>query len=129
MRHLSKFGSSTRAVDGCIVTFEKDGERWQRHFNQIVHTVNRRHKNRRKTVTGGDAPLLQAINYADANNAKIICISSPETIYRDLQGTRDPSLTERYQDGIAFPERPMLGKFGRLDLWVEPRGGIDVRAA
>jgi hypothetical protein len=59
---------------------------------------------------------------------KVTVISSPSTIYRDLQGTR----SERYQsslpwasgksdgpgdDRLITPEQVLLAGVGRLDLW------------
>lgn len=59
---------------------------------------------------------------------KVAVISSPSSIYRDLQGTR----SERVQqvagsksgkssgpgdDRLELPESYLLGRVGRLDLW------------
>jgi hypothetical protein len=58
----------------------------------------------------------------------VAVISSPSTIYRDLQGSRSErvrqssSWTTGVADGpgderLALPELNLLGRVGRLDLW------------
>ena len=99
-------GGWTRDIQGCIATFDRDGERWSRQF-----------------ATRGF--IQAAAEYADSEGAKVVTISTPETIWRDLQGTR-ASLTMRLgpQTGIEkpldaridIPERTLLGKIGRRDL-------------
>ena len=44
----------------------------------------------------------------------VVCISTPQTVYRDLQGTRtgDP-------DKVPRPEQQLLGRIGRLKM-LEP---------
>lgn len=108
MARVSRFslGSWTRNSEGCIATFDHAGERWSRHF-----------------ATAG---YVQAIaDYADAHGAKIVCLSTPETIHRDLQGTRediDPYVTRQTRiekqgfDRVAVPEVSILGRIGRTDL-------------
>jgi hypothetical protein len=79
------------------------------------------------------SPLMDALRAlcADLDERpgwKVAVISSPSTIYRDLQGTR----SERYQSGgswkagdsdgpgddrLQLPEQALLARIGRLDLW------------
>ena len=62
----------------------------------------------------GPGALVEICEVLDASegNWRILTISTPETIYRDLQGTR---LTV-WRDVIENPEQRMLGGIGRLDL-------------
>jgi len=60
----------------------------------------------------------------DRRDVKVLCISSPQSIYRDLFGSRE----ERHKGAtvtgadwespaeIVMPERQLLGHIGRLDL-------------
>lgn len=71
--------------------------------------------------------LLAVADYCDVHGFKIRTLSSPETIYRDLQGTRDglsdterggplnPHNTHRSQL-LALPEFNMVARIGRSDL-------------
>lgn len=43
---------------------------------------------------------------------RVVSISTPATVYRDLQGTRKHPWT----DSVQFPEAGILGKIDRLDL-------------
>jgi len=43
---------------------------------------------------------------------RVICLSTPATIHRDLQGTR----LREGDDLLELPERPALARVGRLDL-------------
>lgn len=99
-------GAWSRDQEGCIATFDRDGERWPKSFTQRGY-------------------VQAAADYADAHGAKIVTLSTPETIWRDLQGTRAPLTMRRgLQTGIAkpivdrvdVPELSMLGKIGRRDL-------------
>jgi hypothetical protein len=99
-------GSWSRDLEGCIATFDRDGERWVRHFSQRGY-------------------VQAAADYADAHEAKIVTLSTPETIWRDLQGTRAPLFQRRgpqtgvekqIVDRVDVPELSMLGKIGRRDL-------------
>jgi len=62
-------------------------------------------------------------------NWRVTCISSPSTIYRDLQGDRRQrktgvNKTFLFSEGslseVAFVEPLMLGRGGRGDLWQGP---------
>ncbi len=117
------FGTATRAADGCIVTFElPDGGIRVEHFTQLLRTTQ---KFLKRTVTiDGAPPVEQAVARADVLNAKIVSISSPLTIVTDLRGKRvqKDSRTGEAPD-VVYPERVMLGKLGRLDLFKRPAGG------
>ena len=100
----NSFGGYSRAKDGCIVTFRMpDGSTQVRHFSDQGY-------------------VQQAISWADEHGAKIVCISSPETILRDLQGTREhlePHSGKKHPpDSIFMPEKAMLR--GRMDLYERP---------
>ena len=128
MRQSSdSFGGWTRAMDGCIVTFLlEDGSTRVEHFNQMVNegetvTIKSRQKRWKRTrKVVGEPAVEQACARADQLGAKIVTISSPSTILRDLQGTRadlqprNPRkpITERLQ----LPEHILLGRAGRIDL-------------
>ncbi len=130
------FGGETRAVDGCIVTYElEDGSIHVERFNQtLLHTQTRR---KRTLVRLGDPYIEQAARRADELGALIVCVSTPQTILTDLQGSREklePQRTGREgakggmqqaaPNVVAFPEIYMLGKIKRLDLFRYPRGGF-----
>jgi hypothetical protein len=66
-----------------------------------------------------------AAHYCDTHGLRIVCLSTPETVYRDMQGTRaemDTHLRLRItgsaqpRDIANRPETTMLGGIGRLDL-------------
>lgn len=105
------FSGKTRAEDGLLVTFT-DGER-QRVVARSGARVTR--------------CLAEAIAIAERwpGEWQVAVISSPTTIYRDLQGTRRrPTLTgivdharrRRVAHEDFRPERQMLARIGRLDL-------------
>lgn len=52
------FGSDTRAVDGCIVTFERDGERWCKQFTTVIHNARTKGKGAARSVTRRTPILL-----------------------------------------------------------------------
>jgi hypothetical protein len=88
-------GSWSRDIEGCIATFDRDGERWPVFFSQRGY------------------------------EAKVVTLCTPETIWRDLQGTREVRTMRRgpvtgiekpLADRVDVPERSMLGKIGRRDL-------------
>ena len=124
-RKQSSFSGETRAVDGCIVTFElPDGTVYTERFNQLMSRKQKSKWNR--TVTRiGDNYLTQVVKRADELGAKVLCISTPQTILTDLQGTRRSMVTQsvRHRDETPFPEIRLLGKVGRGDLFKEPVGG------
>ncbi len=124
-RKQGPFSGETRAVDGCIVTFElPDGTIHTERFNQLMSRKQKGKWNR--TVTRiGDNYLTQVVNRADELDAKVLCISTPQTILTDLQGTRRSmeALTVRSREETPFPEIRLLAKVGRGDLFKEPTGG------
>jgi hypothetical protein len=113
----SMFGSYSRARDGCIVTFRMPDESLEvRHFSTVISD------SRRFGITKGKNHMQEVIEWADEHEALVISISTPETILRDLQGTRAPldpqSHKKHAADMVQFPERAMLRK--RLDLFDAP---------
>ncbi len=124
-RKQGPFGGETRAADGCITTFElPDGTLHTEHFNQLVARTQKGKWNRKVTRVG-DNYLTQVVKRADELGAKVLCISSPQTILTDLQGTRRPMdpISVRGRDETPFPEIRLLAKVGRGDLFKEPTGG------
>ncbi len=131
-RETNYFGGSTRAVDGCIVTFElPNGDVRVEHFNQLVRTTGKRTW-RRESIVEGEPYVEQAAQRADELEAKIISLSTPQTILTDLQGSRVPLKARRLIQGyeppppdmVAFPEAMMLGAIGRIDLFKRPESGL-----
>ncbi len=136
------YGSDTRATDGVIVTFElEDGSIRVEQFSQIIHVKDRltdkngRRMSTRTKIKIGDPYILQAATRADELGAKILCISSPQTIVTDMQGTRaalkgrdvrGSKRGERHQipNDIRFPEMRLLGNIGRVDLFKPPKSGL-----
>ncbi len=43
---------------------------------------------------------------------RVLSYSTPATVYRDLQGTRQ----HEWKDTMQYPEEHVLGRIGRLDL-------------
>lgn len=68
----------------------------------------------------GSDGVKKATEYADREELKIRTISSPRTIYRDLQGRRDSRRTKDGSDtgevGVYLPEVRFLGLLHRADL-------------
>lgn len=81
---------------GCIVTFS-DGS--IKHFK-------------------GKGYLQQAADFADQLEVGISVISTPVTIFRDMQGTRKPFAAKRLQqrDIIHTPESAFMAQIKRADL-------------
>lgn len=90
---LIRLSQAQREEHGCIVTFSNDEARW---------------------FTGAEA-LADAVAYADRRGLRIRTISTPETIYRDLQGSRAAQGGKR-GGAVYFPEENMLGHARRSDL-------------
>ncbi len=105
-RELS-LGEYERKRIGCIVTAR---EQWTGE----LHVVHR---------SGTPREALRAISdelAALEGDWRVLSISTPATIYRDLQGTRQ---TEGF-DRLALPELQWLHSLGRFDLLdpsLEPR--------
>ncbi len=119
----SAFGGETRAVDGCITTFQlSDGTIVTERFRQILHTKMKGKLGRKVIRSGGGTYLEQTIARADELGAKILCISTPQTILTDLQGDRSMRNTEN-----PFPEPHMLGRLGRQDLFKPPHTSLQPR--
>jgi hypothetical protein len=83
-----------------IATLRRDGE------TLAVHVA-----------AGSQAGSVRALAaYCDRERWKIVCLSTPITIYRDLQGTRRGLDEHATTHERAIPEHTMLGEIGRLDL-------------
>lgn len=113
----STFGSYSRARDGCIVTFRMPDDSLEVHrFSTIISD------SRVLGIRKGKDHMQQVIEWADEHEARIVTISTPETILRDLQGTRaplDPHPNKKHSpDVVLFPERNMLKARG--DLFDDP---------
>ena len=111
------YSGYTRAKDGWIVTFKMpDGTTEVHRFASVVREHDR-HKFPRRTVFDR-TPRDLTIEWADEHEAKIITISTPDTILRDLQGTRAPLQAKGKQkhpaDVVLFPELTMLRERGDL---------------
>jgi hypothetical protein len=117
-----KWGGETRAADGCITTFQlEDGTIHVERFSQLVFST----QGYARVMEKVGAPFIeQAAARADELGARIVSISTPATIWRDLQGTRAQQKQTGPQtqasDDIQLPERTLLGRIGRLDLLAEP---------
>jgi hypothetical protein len=115
VRPYEPFGSTTREGDGLTV-FASDG---QGHTRAIV----------RAGMPLGEA-LREVCLQLDEwpGEWRIDCISTPTTIYRDLQGRREKGKRPNrryYGDNVTseraeFPEYRMLGNVGRVDLFRDP---------
>lgn len=95
-----------RVVYGGIVTLVRDGE-------VDVHRWS------------GPGWLLALAAYCDAGGWKVRVISTPTTIYRDLQGTRANTTPPvrpirggetQPRDVVQTPERQLLARIKRIDL-------------
>lgn len=81
----------------------------------VVATLREQNTDQRIVVhRKGPAPVEQVAELCDhlEGDWRVLCISNPETVYRDLQGTR----ARQWADSIDFPETHMLGHIDRLDL-------------
>lgn len=127
------FSGETRAQDGLIVTFElAGGERLVERFSQLVvegdevRIKSRQKRHVRVRTRIGPPSIEQAAARADELGAKIVSISSPETILRDLQGSRarlEPQVGQKHPaDMLQLPEVMMLGRIGRADLALASHG-------
>lgn len=128
------FGSHARAQDGLIVTFElANGDIKVERFAQLIHTKG---GYKRVEHFTGDRAIKQAADRADELDAKILSISSPQTILTDLQGSRqhldvkptglDGQAGGRQRtvaSGCPCPELLMLGMIGRTELFKLPTNG------
>lgn len=107
-----RINQERRFETGCIATLTRRGETTALHF------------------TGNGLEATRAVaDYCDAHGWRILALSTPATIFRDLQGSRE--MTKRapgsgtswfYADPpaneLALPEETMLSRIGRLDLLV-----------
>jgi len=72
------------------------------------------------------SPMRDAVRYCDEHRTRIRCTSTPNSILRDLQGSRERKIAEvgsKYPQSdpvIDSPERRALSTLGRLDLLDQP---------
>ena len=99
-RHSFGVTTGQRFSTGCIVTFSNGTVR---HF-----------------TGAGLAALRSAAEYADTHGLLVQTVSTPQTIYRDLHGTREQIGTDKDKThrstNMNLPEARMLGAIGRKDL-------------
>ena len=72
------------------------------------------------------AALLAVVAECDRRGVRVQSLSTPQTIFRDLQGSRDDH-HGHLAEGPAFvslPERSLLGYVGRLDLAPSVAAGV-----
>ena len=80
----------------------------------------------RHFVGNGREATRALADYCDRHGLRVVCISTPGTIYRDLQGTRRTTETTQRRHRVtaeahtlerfALPEQSYLAAIGRLDL-------------
>lgn len=101
---------------------------WMRNADGITATLVRGEETRVVTMGQGDGPLVglsQIVKKCDDEGWRIAALSTPTTILRDLQGSRE-KLNESYEDiefpgrQVDFPELFFLGRVKRPDLWDGP---------
>ena len=103
MRSKTAYSSRTRAQDGVTV------------FAESSVGV-------RETFVLQDLAILDALRLicreldARPGSWTITVVSTPTTIYRDLQGSRLQEGRNTSGQFLQLPEEKMLGKIGRLDL-------------
>lgn len=107
----SPFSGYTKSLDGMTVTFvHEDGRLWSEWFpgfgtqgkkNEAptIHPEN--------SMSGIATYMVEWMERRLGEGWKIRCISSPDTIWRDLQGVR--SISHR-------PEYAILARIGRMDV-------------
>lgn len=107
----SPFSGYTKSLDGMVVTFaHEDGRLWTEWFpgfgsqgakneHPTIHPEN--------SMSGIAAYMVEWMEKRLGEGWKIRCISSPDTIWRDMQGVR--SVSHR-------PEYAILARIGRMDV-------------
>ena len=94
----SLLNSYERANYGVCATLRtEDGEHRTREFMGPVKSA-----------------VLELVAYCDLHGWKVVSMSTPQTIYSDLQG-RDVPTTKR-RGRLTLPEENLLGWAGRMDL-------------
>jgi hypothetical protein len=97
-----------RIATGVTATLIRDGRTHSQHF----------------AGNGTDSTRAVA-DYCDRHGYRVVCLSNPSTIYRDLQGSRAQVKTNGGDswfyarppvNDLATPEAFMLGKIHRTDL-------------
>lgn len=99
-------GPGPRAEAGGIATLVRA------HEVAVVHAV-------------GTGWLREVAAYCDREGYRVRTLSTPNTVYNDLQGPRVGAVASNHRfarssgqpdDQVHTPERSMLGRIGRLDL-------------
>jgi hypothetical protein len=96
----------------------------ERHETGVIATLPDGKRSFAEHFVGVNTIATRAIaDHCDTFGLKIVCLSTPETIYRDLQGDRHHDTDQvragdhrAPRDGVTTPETIMLGRIGRLDL-------------
>lgn len=112
-----------RAYAGCIVTLVHvdTGETLVRHLAGYSHDkavgapVSRGRRRRHRRTLGVDELLRDLCEYMP-RDWRIRTISSPQTIYQDLQG-RTPPGRGGPDALVVAPEAQLLGRLGLLEHW------------
>lgn len=113
-RYDAPYSGETRRADGLTV-FVSDGVGHERTLVRAGMPL--------------DAALREIALQLDEwpGEWRIDCVSTPATIYRDMQGDRSYVHKARRLDpdssGVSepdFPETAYLGRIGRIDLWRRP---------
>jgi hypothetical protein len=130
---VKSLGSYGRARDGVIVQFVSEaGER------RTVVAQGHPPPKGWESEESVESSLRRAIAVMKRWDGRwlVEVISTPQTILRDLQGSREAKRSRGQEfglgvmtaaDEITFPEASYLGNIGRLDL-LAPRGSLDLHA-
>jgi hypothetical protein len=116
-RHALTLAPSERFSTGCIATLSDGETTFSQHF------------------TGEGSEAVQAVaDYCDRHGLRVVCLSTPATVHRDLQGHRREEQPRKQRRVVAIgtrpetlrlPESAMLARIGRRDLWERPREGME----
>lgn len=106
----SPFSGYTKSLDGMIVTFaHPDGRLWTEYFPGFG-TQGKRNEHPKilpeNSMSGIATHMVDWMEKRLGEGWKIRCISSPDTIWRDMQGVR--SVSHR-------PEYAILARIGRMN--------------
>lgn len=90
---------------------------WQRSAFGCIVTAHEQETGRTDTLHEKGLPLSALRSICDRldlreGSWRIVSVSTPETIFRDLQGTR----RHEGRDLLQLPEQAMLARIGRRDL-------------
>ncbi len=93
----------------------------QRFETGILATLARNDVLTTRHIVGHNRDAMRALaELCDAEGWKIVCVSTPATIFRDLHGSRNIG-KRQHGDTMreVFPEARLLKDIGRLDLIAE----------